>query len=127
MDEASLGGIVAYYDELHQRILSELADIDAAELDAPSLWWEGYGMPVRFRLHRFSSHLRQHTIQIEKTLAALGHSPSEVQRLWRLLYGALAEAEGVTIGAWELGIEQRREVAAQITRWAGEIADVVAQ
>ena len=28
-------------------------------------------MPIEFRLHRFDSHLRQHTIQAEKTLAGL--------------------------------------------------------
>lgn len=90
--------LLAYYDALHQRIIHDLGELSDEETQAPSLWWEGELVPVRFRLHRFDAHLRQHTIQIEKTLAALGHPPSEAHRLLRLIYAALAEIEGAALG-----------------------------
>jgi hypothetical protein len=121
-----LAGVLAYYGALHERILHELADIGEDELDAPSLWWEEYEVPLQFRLHRFDSHLRQHTIQVEKTLEALGHSPSEAQRLLRLIYRALAEVEGGIIGAWEIGAVRRAKAAVEIAARADEIAPVVA-
>lgn len=121
VESESLAGILSTYDALHRRVLHELADIREDELDTPSLWWEGRELPVQFRLHRFHSHLRQHTIQVEKTLDALGHRPSEVRQLLRLIYSALAEVEGVAIGAGEVGAEGRRAVAAEIARRTDEI------
>jgi len=123
MDE-SLAGILAHYEALRQRILHELADIGEDELNIPSLWWEGEPMPIQFRLHRFDSHLRQHTIQAEKTLDALGYQPNEAKRLLRIIYRALAEAEGGAIGAWDVGAEQRRAIAAGIAARADEITSV---
>lgn len=119
--EQPLSGILAYYERLHQRVLDELADIKETELLAPSLWWEGVPMTVEFRLHRFDSHLRQHTIQAEKALASLQGHPGEIKRLLRLVYSALAEAEAAAIGAWEIGIGMRKATAGQIAGWAGEV------
>ena len=100
-----LSGLLAYYDSLHLRVLGELASIGEDELNAPSMFWEGAPMPVQFRLHRFDSHLRQHSVQVEKTLDMLGLTPNEARRLLRLVYAALAEAEGIQVGAPELGAE----------------------
>jgi hypothetical protein len=50
-------------------------------------------MPLRFRLHRFEEHLRQHTIQIDKTLVGIGKPPTEAHRLVRNVYNALADVE----------------------------------
>jgi hypothetical protein len=50
-------------------------------------------MPLRFRLHRFEEHLRQHTIQLDKTLVGIGRSPTEAHRLIRNIYYALADVE----------------------------------
>jgi hypothetical protein len=68
-------------------------------------------MPVEFRLHRFDSHLRQHTIQIEKTLGLLGHYPTEAVRLLRLIYASLAQVEGALLGASETGTAEQDRVA----------------
>jgi len=84
--------------ETHARVLKEHALISAAELDQPSRYWEAEPYSLRYRLHRFDSHMRQHTIQIDKTRAALGLLPTESQRLLRLIYAALAEVEGALIG-----------------------------
>jgi len=94
----SFADLLAHYDALHHAIVRDLATLSDAETLAPSLWWEDEPIPVRYRLHRFDAHLRQHTIQIEKTLAMLGQAPNEAKRLLRLIYAALAEAEGATLG-----------------------------
>jgi hypothetical protein len=124
MNRLSLPGIMAYYDSLHKRVLRELNNIRGLELEAISLWWEGLPITVEFRLHRLDSHLRQHTIQLEKTLLAISVPPSEARRLLRLIYGALADVESTIIGAWDLGVERRSAVAGSITLRVEEIAKI---
>ena len=124
--DGSLAGIQPYHQALHERALNEFAGISEEELAVPSIYWEGQEMSLRFRLHRFDSHLRQHIVQIEKTRTGIGHPPSESGRLLRLIYSALAGAEGVTIGAWEVGAGWRDEVAGGISARADEIAELLA-
>jgi hypothetical protein len=114
-------GMLAYYDAFHTRVLSEFGSLSDDELQAPTLWWEQCAIEVRFRLHRFDAHLRQHTIQVEKTLDQIGHSPSEALRLLRLVYCALAEAEGAALGA-PAAAAQWHEAATIIAARANEIA-----
>ena len=64
------------------------------ELALPSMYWEEYQLSLRFRLHRFDSHLRQHTVQVDKALVEIGQAPTEARRLLRLIYAALAAAFG---------------------------------
>jgi len=133
MDEASiekildgpLAGIRSYYESLHERVLLEFADISEEELNVPSMYWEGYEMSLRFRLHRFDSHLRQHIVQVDKTLEGTGHSPNESRRLLRLIYSALGETEGATIGASDVAEELGREAAGIIAARADEIAGIL--
>ena len=80
------------FAEIHIRVLRELGGITDAEIDAPAWFWDD-AMPIRFRLHRFEEHLRQHTIQLDKTLAMIGRPPSEAHRLVRNVYNALADVE----------------------------------
>jgi len=127
LNRLSISGIMAYYDSLHKRVLRELTDIKAFELEAESLWWEGTPFTVEFRLHRLDAHLRQHTIQIEKTLDALGHPLTEARRLLRLIYAALADVDSMIIGDWSLGKEQRRELAGKISVRADEISEIFEQ
>jgi hypothetical protein len=126
MNRLRLAGLLALYDSLHKRVLRELTDIRAFELEAKMLWWEQVPVTVEFRLHRLDAHLRQHTVQIEKTLEALIGPPSEAKRLLRLIYNALADADATMIGDWGLGKDQRREVAAMIAQRADEISEIVA-
>jgi hypothetical protein len=81
----------------------------------------------RFRLHRFDSHLRQHTVQVEKTLVALGRGPSEARRLLRLIHAALAEVEGATIGAPDAGAAVCAYTATAISARADDIARLLSQ
>ena len=80
----------------HSTILRSLDGVADTELATPSHFWEDKGYSIRFRMHRFEEHLRQHTIQVDKTLVALGHPPTEAERLVRNLYGALAGLESVS-------------------------------
>ena len=50
--------------------------------------WSGFPIVIAFRLGRWSSHIREHTIQVEKTLVMLDHRPPEVDRLIRLVIAA---------------------------------------
>jgi hypothetical protein len=119
-------GIVEYYDAFHARVLREFAEITDEELALPSMYWEGHELSLRFRLHRFDSHLRQHTVQIDKTLEAVGHAPGEAGRLLRLIYAALAEAEGATIGEPDVAAKSGRRLAEAIAARTAEIASIVA-
>jgi uncharacterized damage-inducible protein DinB len=66
-------------------------------LDEPSLRvrarWSHAPVDVGFRIGRWASHIREHTVQVEKTLAFLGRSPSEVDRLVRLVLAAYGRME----------------------------------
>ncbi len=133
MDEASfeallakpLADLRAYHAAFHEKVLREFAGVGEAELDLPSMYWEDEPMSVRFRLHRFDSHLRQHTVQADKALLGIGRGPNEARRLLRLIYAALAEVEGATIGAWEVGTELGQKVAKTISARADEIAGIL--
>ena len=125
--EGPLEEIVDFHEMIHARILGELADISEDELALPSVYWESGPLSVRFRLHRFESHMRQHTVQIDKTLAALGYGPTEARRLLRMIYGALAEVEGVLIGAEDIGVDHLRGTAGVIAGYTNEVAAVLRQ
>jgi hypothetical protein len=59
-----------------------LATIADSQLTRPTIW-AGHAVDVRFRLHRFTGHLAQHTIQCAKVLARAGHHEGEARRLAR--------------------------------------------
>jgi len=108
--------------EIHRRVLRELADVGDDELERPALFWDG-AKPVRFRMHRFEAHLVQHTIQVDKTLVAIGCGPTEAHRLIRVLYRDLADVE--VLGSSAFGESERKAVASAISDRAREIAPPV--
>ena len=67
--------IVAAFAARRAETDAVLVGLDARQLVRPSQWGP-YEVPhnidVRFRLHRFASHIVEHTVQCEKTIAALG-------------------------------------------------------
>ncbi|HEX7568686.1 MAG TPA: DinB family protein [Anaerolineaceae bacterium] len=116
-----LDKIQAYHAALHARILLDLDDITEEELELPVIYRENRPTPLRFRLHRFDSHLRQHIVQVEKTLAVVGKPQDEIHRLLRLIYAGLAEAEGAAFKAGEEVGGHWHETARQIAAWAKDI------
>jgi len=123
--QGPLSAIQSYHEDLHNRVLVQFAGIVEEELMMPSKYWENLEMSLEFRLHRFDSHMRQHIIQIDKILERIGRSPDEIKRLIRLIYGALAEAEGATIGDWDIDSKRRSSIAESIAARANEIEGIL--
>ena len=109
----------------HVAILGALSRVSDAELDTPSWFWEDKGYPVRFRMHRFEEHMRQHTIQVDKTLVAIGHPPTEAERLVRNLYTALAGVESVASGS-TAGQDVLERCTRSIDQIASDVEAIVA-
>jgi len=71
-----------------------LVGLDARQMTRPSQWGPydiSHEIDVRFRLHRFASHLVEHTVQCEKTLESLGvtlNDPRSVVRAIGAMRGA---------------------------------------
>jgi hypothetical protein len=84
-------------------------------------------MPLEFRLHRFDAHLRQHTIQAEKTVLAVMGVPSEAKQLARIVLAALAEVEGILFGLESISEADQVSVADRITDYTTEIAVVLTE
>lgn len=125
LTKGSLAGMVAYHRELHPAIIDEFSKISDPELDLPSTFWEETRFPIRHRLHRYEAHFTQHTVQIDKTLMAIGPAPSESKRLLRRIYAALAEAEGMMIGAQKMDNTAIRATASSILKRTEEIRNLL--
>lgn len=107
-------------------MLGELADVSDDEVDTPSEFWEETKYPVRFRLHRLEEHLRQHTVQVDKTFAGIDHAPSEAERLVRLLHQALGSVEAAQIGASDVAPEAQKRAGQFIGGLAREVGSAFA-
>ncbi len=114
---ADIAALRDAFATIHIRVLRELADIADDELEAPARFWDG-AMPLRFRLHRFEEHLRQHTIQLDKTMTGIGRPPTEAHRLIRNVFNALAAVESEPAAADAM----RAEVAGAIAERAAAVA-----
>jgi hypothetical protein len=86
--------------------------------------WSGFPVDVGFRQSRWASHLREHTIQVEKTLAMLGQEPNEVQRLVRLVLAAWGRAESIVFGS--VGVAESVGILAAAAAGASETAAEIA-
>ena len=126
--EGSVTDLRARFDAILDLSAERLAGTpdDRLELGAR---WSGFPVTIGFRLARWSSHIREHGIQIEKTFAMLGHAPTEPARLVRNLLAAYGRAEAVAYG--RLAVDQAADrVAAgaaearQAIRAAREAASV---
>jgi hypothetical protein len=95
---SSFEDMLAFHRSFHSQVIDEFSSITDLELELPSTFWEETRFPIRHRLHRYEAHFIQHTVQIDKTLAAIGQPPSESKRLIRYLFSALAEVNANLIG-----------------------------
>ena len=94
----SLDDIREFHRAVRDRIAARLAPMTEDDLAGTSAFWDGVRVN-RFRLGRFESHLRQHTIQAEKAVQAIIGAPREVERLLRLLARATGDVEAAAIRA----------------------------
>ena len=86
-----------------------LGALDEAALARPTMW-SGIEVDVRFRLHRFASHIAEHAYQCEKVTRALG------------AYGGDARAICRRIGAMR-GLHERRTDAAGLRALDAALAE----
>lgn len=100
----SLAVLRARIDALVDLSSALWSDATAAELAAPALW-SGYPLSVGFRTARWSSHLLEHTIQIDKTLVMLERPTPEVERLHRLLLRTYGDLEATVTTAPAASLE----------------------
>jgi hypothetical protein len=121
----SFNDMLTFHCELHPRIVQEFSIISNNELELPSTFWEETRFPIRHRLHRYEAHFIQHTVQIDKTLVAIGQAPSETKRLIRYLFAALAEMEANLIGENNL-LEECLQLADAIKARTMEIREILA-
>ena len=89
--------IMARLDDLVDVATGRFAGLTEDELSIPAIW-SGLPVDLRFRLGRWGSHIREHTIQVDKTLAMMGRTPTEVERLVRLIGASYGRLEGLVFG-----------------------------
>ncbi len=92
--EGSIATIRERFDATLDLAAGRLAHLDDDGLARPARW-SGVPVTVGFRLGRWSSHVIEHTVQLDKTLASLGRQPSEVERLVRIVHAAYGRLEAL--------------------------------
>ena len=83
--EGSVAQIRAGLDAVLDEWALRVADLDESAL-AASAMWSGVPVDIDFRIGRWASHIREHTVQIDKTLDWLGYQPSEPVRIVRDMF-----------------------------------------
>jgi hypothetical protein len=116
--------MLAFHRDSHPKLIQEFSSITDQELDLPAVFWEETHFPIRHRLHRFEAHSVQHTVQIDKTLVAIGQAPGETKRLIRYLFAALASVDAYLIGENEYQ-ESCVKLAESITSRTEEIRSIL--
>lgn len=94
------GGLEAVLEALEQvrdEVVATAGAFTAEQLAAPAVW-AGTPGDVRFLLHRRASHEREHTVQVWKTLRAIGRQPSEAELILAQAEIARGALEGVLFG-----------------------------
>jgi DinB family protein len=93
----SVDDIRGRLDALLDLAMARLGGLDDDQVAVPARW-SGGDVTVGFRIGRWASHIREHTIQIEKTYVMLGRPMTEVERLVRLIFEAYGRLEETVFG-----------------------------
>jgi hypothetical protein len=107
--------ILALIGEARAGTNRSLGGLTPAQMTRPT-GWVHYDVDVRFRLHRFVAHLIEHTVQAEKTLAALGWRATEGRGIVRRLTALLGEIEGLG------GLVEARQIEARLAERFASVA-----
>ena len=78
--QGSLADLSARLDAVLDEWALRFATLDEVALTATARW-AGVPVDIDFRLGRWASHIAEHTVQLDKTLAWLGYQPSEAARI----------------------------------------------
>jgi hypothetical protein len=111
-----VGEILAQLADARAETNRWLGDVAPARMTRPTGWGHLDDVDVRFRLHRFGSHVVEHTVQCEKTLATLGWRETEGRRVVRQLTALLGEIEGLG------GLAEVKRIAAQLVERFASVA-----
>ena len=101
-----VGALLDRLDQERRETDRRLGDLLPSAMTRPTVWVKAQ-LDVRFRLHRFAAHIVEHTVQCEKTLAALGWRLPEGRRIVRRVTAALGELEGLGANDEVRAIEAR--------------------
>jgi len=93
----SLADIRREMDDIVDATASRYATLTTDDMQVMS-GWSGFPVTIAFRQWRWSSHIEEHTVQVEKTLDMLGRRQTEVQRLVRLIARAYGRLEATAFG-----------------------------
>ena len=95
--EGSLEDLLGALDSYLDRSIAALAVVGShSGLDVP-VKFQRADVPIRYYPARWIGHLREHTIQVEKTLDGTGHRPREAERIAGRLLSAYGALEGVAV------------------------------
>ncbi len=89
--------VMGRLDEVVDANIAASAVLDSAAMRVGGRWM-GMAVPIDFRLGRYGSHIREHTVQVDKTLAMIGRQPTEVERVLRLILGSYGRLESLFVG-----------------------------
>ena len=99
-DELATGSpseVQARFDSIVDGSAAAVGALHPGSMDVGARW-SGLPVTIGFRLGRYGSHIREHTIQVDKTLGMLGREPTEVERLVRLILATYGRLEALVIG-----------------------------
>ena len=83
--------------EQRRRTQERLQNVTEEQMLAPATYGERE-VNVRFMFYRFIAHEVEHTVQLAKTLHALGAAQGEAQLILKSLQAARGEIEGMLVG-----------------------------
>ncbi|MEP6638869.1 MAG: DinB family protein, partial [Chloroflexota bacterium] len=89
--------VMGRLDEVVDANIAASGVLDSAAMGVGARWM-GMAVPIEFRLGRYGSHIREHTVQVDKTLAMIGRRPTEVERVVRLILGSYGRLESLFVG-----------------------------
>lgn len=116
--KGSIADVRAELDSALDEWALRVADLDEAAL-AASARWSGVPVDIDFRLGRWASHIREHTLQVDKSLDWLGYQPSEPVRIVRDMYTTWGRLEARIFPVPPAGTE--RAVAEILERCAAQL------